>query len=432
MNRKPPVFVFIVLVQFMSFVYGAHYTQFNNGTTTEYVTWLDTSGTIINAHDGGILYVNGRYYWYGMALRPLPAGTQGTGGQTTTVGITMYSSSDLYNWAYEGVILPCSTDPNSQLYGPMRFERPKIIYNSVTKQYVLWCHYVGYPGDHGTKVGTGDAGVASCDKINGVYTWHGYCRPIDSTGIVRDCSLFQDVDGSAYFIYDRDITTSRCLYIVKLSADYLTPTLSYYQITVASQREAPAMFKYNGSYFLITSGLSGWTPNQAKYFRATAIFGPYIAVGDPCIGADSATTFNSQTTQVIGVEGKPDAFIHMAERHNTSNFLLSSSIWLPITFPSTSTLCLHYRPTWDLSVFGVTQTINYVNKQQTGHALAEGRNSGDNALLFIYKGVSNGKYCVTDALYDLAGRVVRKTKGELNSGSTPFWRPMAGKPRNLK
>lgn len=27
--------------------------------------WLDTDGNPINAHGGGILYHNGRYYWYG-------------------------------------------------------------------------------------------------------------------------------------------------------------------------------------------------------------------------------------------------------------------------------------------------------------------------------------------------------------------------------
>ena len=41
----------------------------------------------------------------------------------------MYESEDLLNWKYEGVILPVSNDPESELYAPLRFERPKIIYN---------------------------------------------------------------------------------------------------------------------------------------------------------------------------------------------------------------------------------------------------------------------------------------------------------------
>ena len=119
------------------------HTEFTNGAATEHVAWRDTSGNLVNAHDGGILWANGKYHWYGMALRPLPAVDGPGGGQKTTLGVVMYSSSDLYNWTYEGVVLGCSTDPANPLHCPMRFERLKILYNSRTKQYVMWFHYVG-------------------------------------------------------------------------------------------------------------------------------------------------------------------------------------------------------------------------------------------------------------------------------------------------
>ena len=60
---------------------------------------------------------------------PLPFAGNGLGGQTTTKGVVMYESEDLYHWKYEGVILACSQGPESPLYAPMRFERPKIVYN---------------------------------------------------------------------------------------------------------------------------------------------------------------------------------------------------------------------------------------------------------------------------------------------------------------
>ena len=34
-------------------------------TVTNGEVWLDTSGNPINAHGGGILYHDGKYYWYG-------------------------------------------------------------------------------------------------------------------------------------------------------------------------------------------------------------------------------------------------------------------------------------------------------------------------------------------------------------------------------
>jgi hypothetical protein len=324
------------------------YDKFTNGEIGEYIQWHDTSGNIINASDGGVIYVDGRYYWYGMALRALPAGNHGEGGEQTTVGVVMYSSADLYNWDYEGVILPCSDDPNHDLYAPMRLERPKIIYNDKTKKFVLWTHYVGYPGDHGLEIGTSEAGIASCDTINGQYEWHGYTRPIDELGAVRDSTLYKDKDGSAYFVYDRVVNEDRCLYIVKLTDDYLAPSDVFRRIDVAYRREAPAIFYHNDYYFMITSGLTGWRTNQAKYFRAKNILGPWEDMGDPCVGENTETTFESQTSYVFPVEGKSGAFIHMAERHNTRNFELCSYIWLPIEFPTPDSLQLRYRKSWRL------------------------------------------------------------------------------------
>jgi len=348
---KPVPLLVILLAMVINSAAASTSSNFNNGLVTDHVKWLDTSGNLINAHDGGIIYANGEYHWYGLALRPL---SDKQGGQKTTVGVVMYRSSDLYNWTYEGVILECSTNPNSALCGPMRFERPKIIYNDTTKQYVMWFHYVGRPGDHGTKIGTGDAGVATCDTPNGKYSFRGYTRPLDAEGIVRDCTLFKDDDGCAYFIYDRDVRVpgpdfGRFLFVVKLTSDYLAPTATVYKIENAVGREAPVMLKRKGFYYLITSAQSGWKFNRAKYYRSASLFAPYTDMGDPCVGSNTDTTFNSQGSYAIAVEGKKDAFIFMAERHNTSNMTDSSFIFLPVEFTSTSELQLKYLPNWDLS-----------------------------------------------------------------------------------
>jgi hypothetical protein len=326
------------------------YSKFQNGQLTDHVKWLDTGGNPIKAHDGGIIYAEGKYHWYGMALRPMSVNE---GGQKTTTGVVMYCSTDLYNWTYEGLILECSADPSSPLHGPMRFERPKIIYNDRTRTYVMWFHYVAYPGDHGTIKGSGEAGVASCGTVNGKYAFHGATRPIDDRGIVRDCTLYRDDDGSAYFIYDRDIRTpgpdfGRVLHIVKLTDDYLAPTSTFHRIDAASGREAPVMIKRNGFYFLITSGLTSWEFNRAKYFRAANIFGPYTDMGDPCVGERTDTTFNSQGTYALSVQGRQDQFIFICERHNTARMTDSSFIFLPVDFPTPDTLRLRYLPEWKL------------------------------------------------------------------------------------
>ena len=106
-----------------------------HGKSHEFIDWLDTDGNVINASDGGVIFADGKYYWYGMAMRPIGFGTGGTGGQVTDKGVVMYSSADLLNWKYEGVALSVDNDPASPLYPPMRLERPKILYNEKTKKY---------------------------------------------------------------------------------------------------------------------------------------------------------------------------------------------------------------------------------------------------------------------------------------------------------
>ena len=330
---------------------------FHNGEVSERVKWLDTDGHLINAHDGGFLFADGKYYWYGMELRPFMATNTLAGGQKTTTGVVMYSSTNLFDWKREGLILSCSTDPNSLLKGPMRFERPKIIFNDKTKKYVMWFHYVGYPGDHGQDIGTADAGVAVSDTINGRYTFLGIQRPISDKGEVKDCTLFKDDDGSGYFIYDRVVPTSdpltgkmdkkRSLHIVKLSDDFLTCTKTYKEIENSARREAPVMIKRNGRYFLITSGMSGWAYNRSSYFQTTNLFGAYELMGDPCTGTNTATTYYSQGTHAFAVEGQKDRFIFISERHYTPCMTDSSYIFWPVVFTTPTNLHLPYLPEWD-------------------------------------------------------------------------------------
>lgn len=53
--------------------------------------WTDTGGAVINAHGGGILYDEGRYYWFGEHK------TAGEAGNLAQVGVHCYSSENLYD-----------------------------------------------------------------------------------------------------------------------------------------------------------------------------------------------------------------------------------------------------------------------------------------------------------------------------------------------
>jgi|GEM_PF-2709308 len=73
--------------------------------------WPDDKGVHINAHGGGVIYYGGKYYWFGEFY----PGKKNRAPQVT--GISCYSSTDLYNWKSEGIVLtrdygfklPCQT-----------------------------------------------------------------------------------------------------------------------------------------------------------------------------------------------------------------------------------------------------------------------------------------------------------------------------------
>lgn len=74
----------------------------------------------------------------------------------------------------------------------------------------------------------------------------------------RDQTVFIDDNGKAYQFYSSE--NNATLYISELTDDYLKPTGRYTRNFVKQSREAPAVFKYNGKYYMLSSGCTGWDP----------------------------------------------------------------------------------------------------------------------------------------------------------------------------
>jgi beta-galactosidase len=290
--------------------------------------WYDQNGDLINAHGGGLLYQNGTYYWFGEKR-----------GQSASEGINVYSSKDLYNWKAEGMALAKSTDPQSEIAVGGLMERPKVIYNPKTKQYVMWFH-LELPGQ-GYKAAR--AGVAVSDKVTGPYRYVNSFRP--NGHMSRDMTLFVDDDGSAYHIYSA--RENYDLRITKLSDDYLSASKED-TLLFSKHQEAPALFKKDGQYYMITSGCTGWAPNQASMHVAQSLFGPWKPVGDPMQGPLADKTFGGQSTFIQPVQGKKDAFIFIADKWNPKDLKDSRYLWLPITFENNQPV-VKWVDTWTLN-----------------------------------------------------------------------------------
>ncbi len=340
--------------------------------------WKDNNNVHINAHGGGILIHENRYYWFGEHK------TEGWEGRLAYHGVHCYSSSDLINWMDEGIVLKVSDDPKSPICSGCRIERPKVIFNRKTGKFVMWFHST----DAGHTIAA--SGVAVADKICGPYAFlyakrpdagfwpvnvtesdknpetaaaaaakgeAAFCngdsgveetanilgRDFKSGQMARDMNLFVDDDGKAYHIHASEHNST--LHIARLTDDYLDHSGEYVRVFQRRWMEAPAMFKENGRYYLLMSGCTGWEPNPARSAVADNIFGPWTELGNPCEGVNPSNgmgadkTFGSQSTYVLSLAD--GSHIAMFDLWNPRNFIDSRYLWLPIEFTSDG-----YRIPW--------------------------------------------------------------------------------------
>ncbi len=301
--------------------------------------WLDTEGNPVNAHGGGILYHNGKYYWYGEYKKGetiLPDWATWECYRTDVTGVGCYSSPDMVNWTFEGIVLPAVPDDKSHDLHPSKvLERPKVVYNPKTGKFVMWAHVES--ADYGKAA----AGVAVADSPVGPFTYLGSFRP--NNAMSRDQTVFVDDDGKAYQFASSE--NNQTLYINELTDDFLRPTGRYTRNFIGAAREAPAVFKHDGKYYMLSSGCTGWDPNSAELAVADSIMGEWKVIGDPCTGPDADKTFYGQSTYVQPVYGKKGLYIAMFDKWNKKDLEDSRYIWLPIDF-SNGKITIPWKEKW--------------------------------------------------------------------------------------
>ncbi|WP_419667685.1 RICIN domain-containing protein [Streptomyces sp. 2-1] len=318
-------------------------------TVTNGTQFTDTSGNPLHAHGGGVIKVGSYYYWFG----------ENRNTDNTFRYVDAYRSTDLKNWEFRNHVLTEASDPE---LATANIERPKVMYNASTGKFVMWMHK-----ENGVDYGEARAAVAVSDTVDGNYTWQGSFRPL-GTHMSRDITVFVDTDGAGYMIsaarenYD--------LQIYRLTADYTGIASLVADPWHGGHREAPALFKRNGVYFMLTSGATGWNPNQQQYATATSIAGPWTAmtnVGD-------STTYGSQTAYVLPVQGSSGtSYLYMGDRWgNAFGGTVNDSryVWLPLTFPSSTTMSMSWSPevTVDATAGTVTGTSATYNTLIARHS----------------------------------------------------------------
>lgn len=269
-------------------------SNFRNGEP-----WLDTDGNVIHAHGGHMLHHDGWWYWYGE-------------NRTENNYVSCYRTKDFTSFEFRGNIITTETPTEGyrvqtdlSLAGKnadgtihkVNLERPKVLWCERTKKFVLWCHY-----ENGVDYHDARCAVASSDYPDHGFVYHGSFNPFGD--MARDCTLFMDGEDAYFTAASRD---NRDLHVWKLTKDFMSVSKLVNNLFQNESREAPAFFKKDGRYYLLTSYCTGWAPNQGKWSSSDSIDGEWEInekFGDE-------TTFRSQPAFVLEKDGK---FIYFADR----------------------------------------------------------------------------------------------------------------------
>ena len=332
------VFLFWVFLFAINEIIKAQNVTFRPGQI-----WNDTSGKAINVHAGYIVYEDGYYYWIGDSR---------TGNECNGVGC--YRSKDLYNWTNRGLIIPLSgkiSEDNWDLAKGRNLYRPKILYNELTKKWIIWAVW------ENMEVTITKSCRLVSDHMEGDYDLYEISCVF---GILsRDYTLFKDdTDGRVYFI--GAVNTNADILGVQLNDDYLDGTSNASIILDGVKYEAPAIFKMYDMYFGLFSGCTYWKPNRSRWaysynmlegWSYERVFTDVTGSGiEFCVDDVKGTTYDSQSAFVFKVGGDDQKLVYVGDRWDENNLESSKQVWLPISMRS-GYPTIHWYDEWDLSIF---------------------------------------------------------------------------------
>ena len=320
----------------------------DSATIASGTLFLDDQGNEVHMHGLGALMPGShphgdnsgrlKYYFVGSTAKRQHVGADASVFWLSQ-GVNLYSTYNLMDWHLEGMVFKNKSittpippgEPETSVY---RIERPKLMYDSTQRLYVLFfhldtCHF---------KLGM--VGVATSPSISGTYEFKGGFQPDGQRSL--DMTIFQDADE---LFVARSVDN---LYagISELTSSY-TNTTSAGIFSKGPRCEGITLWKdYDRKeYYMLGSHLSGWNANPAilSYSKGGTLreTTTWEVLGNP---SGSETTFNSQSTYVFKVgnrNGKADdpLFIFMADRWNfegKGSVGNATYVWLPMYRESTT------------------------------------------------------------------------------------------------
>ena len=240
----------------------------------------DTTGNIVDCHDGCLQRFGERFYLYGTCY-----GT--TDGFTKANRYRCYSSADLVTWTLEGNLLK---NPGEGVH-----YRPYVVYHAAARRYVCWYNWYEtlWEGQYGVAISDTPAGPFEVVERNAKVR-HG--KP-------GDLSLFVNHDGTAYLIHT-SIAEGHAIAIERLKDDYLGSTLEGSD-DLARGCEAPAMFRRADTYYALFDKCCCFCTqgSGAQVHMARSPLGPYKFAGNINRDAADKPIVAAQQTYVARLPG---------------------------------------------------------------------------------------------------------------------------------
>jgi hypothetical protein len=222
-------------------------------TISNILSRTDSSGAIMDMHDGKIILVNGVYHWYAAAYGDCEEPSGDTGCKGAAPGscgfqlnhnVSLFTSTDLQSWENHGHVLQMQdvAIPDAVLFCP------KVIFNRRSGNFVMWFNWIA-AGDFSKSF----YAVLVSSSARGPFQLVSkqVTTAFADTG---DFNLFVDDDDKGYIIYTSHIVgydVSHRISIELLADDYCSSLLNASQSGFFGDSfvEAPAMFKRNDTYY---------------------------------------------------------------------------------------------------------------------------------------------------------------------------------------
>lgn len=258
----------------------------------------DSTGSIMDIHDGNTIRIGPLFYWYGAGYGPCVE--QPTGCANISVGqcgfnlnhtVNLATSKDLKTWHFHGSVLPLENRPAGILFGPW------VAQSASTKHFVLWMNILPVKsngqGDFmnsyyavATSVSPRGPFVVTNKNVTGLKYKHLPDSP----------SIFVDTNGKGYIAFTHEDTHIN--HVQELTPDLMRPLPGGRTSAQIGEpnNEGILMFKRKDLYYVMFGFCCCFCKGGSTLlsYASRDPLGPYELQGTVI----DSTTWNAQTGSV--------------------------------------------------------------------------------------------------------------------------------------